>query len=368
MMSHANHAIPVSLSVRHNAKYQRGLSMIELMIAIVIGLLLLSGTASLMINNKRIYREQNEMARLQENVRFAMEILIKDIRRAGYAGCMDRIQNVNSTVNGGGNDTFLMNFKNPVEGSESASNWYPSNSTEATVDMLPGSDGITLKFLEPIGVTLRDDMPLVSAELKVYSVGPLVEGEIIALTDCDSADIMQMTQIQAASISLQHNPGNTNPSPGNSTASLSKRYNEGAEVVRFVARRYFVGTSPVTGETGLYRYAQDLHDFDNDGDRAEFITQELIEGVENMQILYGEDTAGNDSVADTFVSADAVTNWDDVVTARISLLMHTIKEDFTTPLNSNASYNLLGSAVPTAQDHRHRRIFSSTIMIRNRRG
>lgn len=354
---------------------QLGLTLVELMVAVTIGILILTGVTGVMITNKRMYKEQNEMGRLQENVRFAMEMILKDIRRAGYMGCMDRVTGVNSTVNGVSSDTFLLSLQNPIEGSESASTWYPSGSAEGLsevndlhvnpVDMLPDSDGISLKFFEPIGVSIRSPMPLVSAELKVDTVGPLQEGEIIAVTDCSTADVMQLTEIQTVSKSLQHNPGNTNPSPGNSTSSLSKTYGTDAEVVRLVARRYFVATSPVTGETALYMYAQDLKDFDNDGDTEEFISQELIEGVENMQILFGEDTAGDDTVADTYVDADAVGNWDNVVSARVSLLMRTIQQDFTAQIN-NKTYDLMGTTIDPVDDYRRRRVFASTIQIRNR--
>ncbi len=349
---------------RIQKRYQLGLSMIELMIAIVIGLLLLAGTASLLISNKRIYKEQNEMGRLQENARFAMEMLIRDIRRAGYIGCMDRVSDLNSVVNGTSNDDFLLSMGNTLEGSENASDWYPSNSTEGTGDMLAGSDGISVKFFEPLGISIESEMPNPAADLNVTSIKGLAVGDIIALSDCASADIMQLTAVQSAPTRMQHNPGNTNPSPGNSTQVLSKAYSEDSEVTKLVSRRYFVGTNPVTGETSLYRYAQDRIDADADGNRDEFISQEVIEGVENMQILCGEDTAGNDKIADTYVTADAVANWDQVVSARISILMRTVKEDFSASMNTS-TYNLMGTVIDPADDHRRRRVFTSTVQIRN---
>jgi type IV pilus assembly protein PilW len=362
-------------------KYNLGFTLIELMIAMVIGILLLAGTASLFISNKRIYKDQNEMSRLQENARFAMEMLIKDIRMAGYAGCLDRIDDVANHVNGSANDDTLLNFGNAVEGSESAANWEPSDSTQATpgnpvdgsspddattIQMDPNSDAISVKYLAPLGISLSDEMPNVSAELKVTSLGDLQIGELVALSDCDSADIMQLTNVQttAGQGHLQHNAGGA-LNPGNDTQTLSKVYSTDAEVLRLTSIRYFVGTSDTTGELALFRYKMDREDFDNDGDTTEFVAQEMIEGVENMQILFGEDTAGNDTIADTYVDASAVTNWDNVVSVRIALLMRTIEEDFSQDLNTN-TYDLLGTNYDPPDDRRRRRVFSNTIQVRNR--
>jgi len=460
----------------HLKKYCTGVSLIELMIALLIGILLLAGTASLFISNKRIYKDQNEMSRLQENARFAMEMLIKDIRMAGYSGCMDRIGDITNHVNGSINDDTLLNFGNAVEGSESGANWQPSDSTQATpgnpvdgsaandvatismdpasdaisvkylaplgdrigditnhvngsvnddtllnfgnavegsesganwqpsgstqatpgnpvdgsaandvatISMDPDSDAISVKYLAPLDISLSDEMPNVSAELKVTTVGDLAIGELIALSDCDSADIMQLTNVQtlAGTGHLQHNAGGA-LTPGNATQTLSKVYSTDAEVLRLTTLRYFVGTSDTTGEPALFRYTLDRQDFDNDGDTTEFVAQEMIESVENMQILFGEDTAGADTIADTYVDAGTVTNWDNVadtyvdaatvtnwdnvVSVRIALLMRTVEEDFSTELNTN-TYDLLGTNFdPTPDDHRRRRVFTNTIQVRNR--
>jgi len=93
-----------------------GLTLIEIMVAMAIGMLLMTGTASMFISNKRIYKEQDEMGRLQEDARFAMQILIEDIRMAGYAGCADDIDDIQNHVTGMTDDDELMSFVNAVEG------------------------------------------------------------------------------------------------------------------------------------------------------------------------------------------------------------------------------------------------------------
>ena len=64
------------------------------------------------------------MGRLQENARFAIDLLVRDIRMAGYAGCADDVAEVLNHVNGY-NDATDINFFIAIEGSENVGNWLP---------------------------------------------------------------------------------------------------------------------------------------------------------------------------------------------------------------------------------------------------
>ena len=71
-------------------KKQQGLTLIELLIAMLIGTLLILGASSMFIANKRVYKEVDYQGRLAENARFAMEMMIRDLRMAGFIGCAVR--------------------------------------------------------------------------------------------------------------------------------------------------------------------------------------------------------------------------------------------------------------------------------------
>ena len=89
---------------------------------------------------------------------------------------------------------------------------------------------------------------------------------------------------------------------------------------------------------------------------------EMVESIENMQILYGEDTDG-DSSPNYYVPAGTVgLDMDQVVSIRISLLVRSIDDNLTSVPRAY-TYN---GATTTPTDRRLRRIFSSTIAIRNR--
>jgi len=88
----------------------------------------------------------------------------------------------------------------------------------------------------------------------------------------------------------------------------------------------------------------------------------LIEGVENLQILYGEDT-DNDDIANRYVSASNVTVWNAIKSVRIALLVSTVQN-----INSKDTrqYSLLNSPpVGPFSDGRGRRVYTRTILLRN---
>jgi len=146
----------------------RGLSLIELLVAIALGGLLMGGAISLFVNNRATYEITNDMARLQENARFALQLLTRDIRMAGYVGCVNDLTKVNDNI--GLNEGRLANFTHGIEGFESgAAAWSPSPHTGEGEAVIAGdttatppyhpfyadSDGITVRYLEPTRTTRR---------------------------------------------------------------------------------------------------------------------------------------------------------------------------------------------------------------------
>jgi type IV pilus assembly protein PilW len=331
----------------HTSSRQSGLTLIELMVAMTIGLLLLGGAASLFISNKRIYREQEEMSRLQENGRFALELLIHDIRMTGYVGCHDEMGKVVNLVST--DPTVLTAYLSRVEGSEAAANWLPSGSTGDVASMVAGSDGITLRYLNPTIVRLATAMApgALDADLDVAADSGadadvdmiIADNSLLAIADCATTDVFAAGNVDEDSI--PH------------AATLSKAYGEDAQIMRLVARRYFI-RNDANGDPGLWVTW-------NTG-----AAEELIQGVENMQILYGIDTGG-DGVADTYLNAAAVnaaTAWAAVASVRIALLLRTVDVNAHNEIDTR-TYTLLNTNVGPFNDQRRRRVFTATVSIRN---
>lgn len=68
---------------RLNRFYQRGMNLVELMIAMTIGLVLVGGAGQIFLSNTQAFRLQDSVSNLQQSGRLVMEMILADIRRAG---------------------------------------------------------------------------------------------------------------------------------------------------------------------------------------------------------------------------------------------------------------------------------------------
>src|SRR5690606_30860013 len=74
-------------SVRAVRRYERGISLVELLIAMALGLMLSLGVIQVFDSHRVSYRTQEALSQVQESARVAMAVLSRDIRLAGFWGC-----------------------------------------------------------------------------------------------------------------------------------------------------------------------------------------------------------------------------------------------------------------------------------------
>ena len=145
-----------------------GFSLVELMVALTIGLIILSSVSMLFVSSKKTYTTQDRLARLQENARFAMQFIIKDLRLTGYYGCVDEINadSVSNTLNS--STSFAYNAQIPLEGLNSAAGtWYPSGSAALPSGIASGTDAIAIRMGDASSsVYIDTEMPNSSAEVR----------------------------------------------------------------------------------------------------------------------------------------------------------------------------------------------------------
>ena len=113
---------------------------------------------------------------------------------------------------------------------------------------------------------------------------------------------------------------------------------------------FFVGVN-AAGQPALFQM-----DFGQTG-----VPEEIVEGVENMQVLFGQiDPLG----VVTYLEPHNVTAPQNVVAMRVSLLMRSTENaDLET---DDQVYNLNGTQVDPVDDSRLRQVFSTTVAVRNR--
>lgn len=365
---------------RLGRKADTGFTLVEVMVALLIGAILSGAAISVLVTSKRSYEIQDDLARLQENARFAMDQMMRDLRMAGYFGCMADIGKVTNHVVGGAGTLFdaligLEGFE--ANAAPAATTWFPSASTADTpptigaIAAIAGSDLVTVRYLAPDDPFTVEApfMPQSSAVLHAAAGNGLVQGEIIAVSDCSSADVFQISNSNPdGSGTIGHNtgaatvPGNENNPPvpgcpGGVSHCLSKVYEGDAVLMRLRAVRYFVGQD--AGGPALYRVAAVVT-----GTTAAPAAQRLVDGVEMLQLTFGEDTDGDDA-ADTYRTANAVANWSQVHTARIGLLVRTVDQYGEASDVAAANLNVNGQDFVVPDDRRRRRVFTATVELRN---
>jgi type IV pilus assembly protein PilW len=339
-----------------NKPYQTGMTLIEIMIALLIGAFLLGGVLQIFIGSKQTYRVQEGLSRLQENGRFALDFLSNNIRMAGFLGCNSQapLTNTLSTPT-----SFLYNFGRAIEGFESTSSsaWTPAIDAAIT-SPLGGSDVITIRKADDQSFTVTThaastdaltlDATATTANLRTagFLTSAGANGCATAVvSDCSANAVFQVSAI-AGSV-LSHNAG-SGCTPDNSTNDLGKTYVSG-QVYPINTISYYIRTG-AGGQPSLYRRI---------GSSG---AEELVEGIEQMQILYGEDTDPTpDGAPNYYVPANNVVDMTKVVSIRISLLAATLDDNLTT---QRLEYTYNGTTT-TPTDNKIRRVFNTTIAVRN---
>lgn len=331
-----------------------GLSLIELMVAMTIGLIVMAAVGQIYLASSRTNRTQTAISRIQEGARYAMETLSYDIRMAGQVGCSyDATKSVNVL-----NDTSFGNLLGqPVLGIDSGGTApAPFTATPAAGDF------IRVFRVDEDVVAAQSHAGTTFTFAGTGTTHPFSGGDILVVTDCDTAAIFQASS--TTSTTVEHVSGAGAPT-GNCVANLgakpvvagacntatAKAFPMGSKVSKVLGTLYYIANNPA-GEPSLYRQRLD---------KGVPQTEELVEGVEDLQVQYGVDTNADKSVDSTVATAGGVGSWDQVQTVQISLLLRSDNNALDQPQTHTFNGTTYGAA-----DRRIRKVFNTTIAVRSR--
>lgn len=337
-------------------RYQKGLSLIELMIALVLGLLISSAVIQVFIRTSASYQLQDELSYIQENGRYALSEITKDLRMVGYSSCGGGAKIANSV------DDDSVRFQLGLVG-------YSVDSTDSTVAAgaiavsdypselnvaWDGTDALQVYKSDPnssLHVTSHNPN---SATIHIQGTHPIKPGTVLlmASANCDQIGVFAMSGPTNSSSNANHFVHNTGSGSlknctknlrGNFTcfSGVSEKnpgYGAGSKVMTVDSALYYVRNSGTdTTIPGLYR--KELNSIN---------AEELVQGVEDINISYGLDT-DNDAVANQYLTARNIqeNNWGNVTSVRVALVMR--------------SRDLVDGAYV-------RKTMTATVMLRNRGG
>jgi type IV pilus assembly protein PilW len=387
---------------------QRGITLVELMVALAVSGILLAGVGIIYGNSKRTYTVDEEFAHLQENARIAMKYLVEDIRMAGNLGCAKNdgttgatgtfqcnlaatgnyvcvslatgLTGYEASGTGIGNGstaayplTWLTADNNLLAISTGTTNTLWSNAPGAPPASFPlralGSDILIVNHADDNVFKLNTDKAAAGDFDVIDTASTLAAGDILIASDCTKARVFQATAVTPNSgvDTIEHATGTG--TPGNSAVTGDSFSKNETEVMKYLTHAYYVANA--TKGPALFR-----HDGLTGTGHSPVI---LVDGVENMQIVYGIDTdATADGVANRYDTANNINfTTANIVSVRISLLMRS-ERNIPGYTNKQGTYLLAGattatgtsiqnaSDASTAGDQRIRKTFTTTIKIRNK--
>lgn len=327
---------------------QLGLTLIELMTALAIGMFLMIGAITVFMQGRATFRVTESLSRVQETARFALDIMEPDIRMAGHYG----LTNVGANINGRRPTTgpvttcgpfFVNDFDRPVVGTQGTATW-PWTGCAATGTVATASDSLTIRRV--------------------------AEDPAVAL----SAGTVYIRSNRSGTDKSQLFTGTTLPTSPEPTTS---------ETFRVIANGYYVSLDSALNYTPpggtleripALRVKQLI-------EGGTIVDRELVPNVEDMQIQFGIDTsplgsAGRGTIdrfvnpGDDLVRNDTTAFWnafkaDERLILAVRIWLRVRAERTERGYTDVGSYTYAGQTFVTPADGYRRFVISKTIYLRN---
>lgn len=326
----------------------QGFTIVELMVAVAIGMLLLAGLSSLFASNSAAQMEIERANRQVENGRYAMQLMTGDLRNAGYYSEYDPVE---LAVPAALPDPCAIDMATLRGALAFAVQGYDnSNALGCLSDVKANTDAVVVRHTHTCVVGAADCEDATAG-------GPFFQASQCSnqyeLGSSDKTKHYQISEINSGFTLHQYNCTEVNNS---GTA---------ADVRRLLTHIYFVSNNSLAGD-GIPTLK-----------RAEVVSKNgvmsvqivpLAEGIENMQLEYGLDS-NEDGVADSFTTKINDAEWGNVVSVKLHLLARTLSPSLG---HTDSKTYVLGAddkgqpnVINASNDKFKRHVFTSLIGLPN---
>lgn len=305
---------------------QRGFSLVEMMVAMLIGIIIMGGILAMYTNTRDAQRSSQDQIGLVSDARFALETMGYDLRHAGVFGG----NNLPSTIEcrDGGPCTGAL----PATVGDCVPGW----AVDISTPVFAGNNVVPPGYTCIVSHQPNTDVLVVRyADSNTVATGSLVGGTMYVRSNYLAGQIFN---------------GLAQPVIPDDVGSLTNNH-------QLYSRAYYISTFTNTPGDGIPSLR-----------RVDMVSgptvqdQLILPGVENFQIQFGEDLDA-DGTVDQFVNADAVTNFSKVYAARLWVLVRTERTE--KDLDTSKNYTIAGQAVAIADDDYRRLLVSSVVKMRN---
>lgn len=336
-----------------------GYSLIELMVAMSLGLLISAGVITIFIDTKETQRTQDMLVDVQETGRAAIDILTYDLRMAGAAGLTYPLSPITVSTSAPpniSNDCFTT--------ASQAFDWATALATTPSGEKSPavygeddiGSDGTSkvFKCIKAKGNALPAQPD--SDILSVHYTQP----EPVKAADLKAAHLYARTSLSSAKI--------FQCPKGKSGTNCAPALPAGSEYHEIVSRVYYIRPWSISTSDGIPTLVR------LDAGSGQIVGEPLIEGIRSLQITYGIDN-DNDGYVDRFKTAAQMpaldspagltSDWSKIKAVRVALLTESLSENHRNG-PGNTTIDVAGQSV-TVPRSKFARVFSFTVTVRNPR-
>ena len=305
--------------------HMRGFSLIEVMIAMVLGLIVAGAAVALFSTSRMTYTVSENMGRIQEANRTAFDLMSRDIRDAGGNPCDNT--STNYTMSTGLNSPtshWWSDWGSGMVGYASTTAFSDSAFGTSAGQRVSGTDAIELKggdVIDTAWVTTANTSA--SSNISVKSVADVVTGDLLILCDYYGGTIFQVTGFSGNTIKHANTgtPGNTSGSlvkvqatgPLDSSGNEPPLVSTNASISRLRATRWYIGCNgrvacSQPGGRSLYQSS-----LKNTAGTLSVATNEIASGASGMTLQYL--TNG----ATAYVAAGSVSDWSKVTAVKIDI-------------------------------------------------
>lgn len=321
----------------------RGFSLIELMIAMVLGFIIIGGAVSVYLASKRSFTEVEQVRSLSENGRFALQLLGSSVRHVNFFGGANPADiRLDSSLGAVAGDCT-----GAASAYDTGNSIFAVRATSATVlgcitDAVPNTDVLVIKGVEPSPLydANPDDPDAPRDGLISFPAGGWSNQQVYIVSNSEGGVLVD---------------GADTP-PG---------VLEGAEIALGVAWPYRLQIYYIRNGS-IPTLSRKILSWDNGTASMSVQTQDLVQGVENMRLLFGFDS-GNSGSVDTLANLTQVTSanaWDQVTSLQAFVLLRSHVVD---PNYLNEKTYQLGDLSITPADNVRRILLHSQTVMRNPR-
>jgi len=356
---------------------QRGVTLVELMVAMAISIFMMGAVLYVVQETRVTYNYNDHLGRIQEAGRIAVDRMGHEVRMAGYTICQRppgsstgadestvrikvlALPPVGAGLDQGGDDPTWNPFASvlPVQGFT-----YPDAQVnfvdDGALQGVPNSNVLILTGMSADGIAnIVGNIGPTNANFQIDRNPGFRAGDLILVTDCVNGHLVRATTVSSGSgtVTISHAANANRPGQFRFDAA------EGAMAARFQQQAFYLRDTGRVNAAGrpvisLFRM---IFNLSGGAPRVE----ELVEGVEDMRILYGVDTTGRDpATVMQYMPAELVGDWFNVVSVRIQLLVSSTEDNV---LREQQNYVFNNVAV-VPDDRRMRQTFEVTAALRNR--